>query len=271
VDASERFLCDLLELVYVRTGEDFRQYKHPSMLRRVMRRAEAEGANSLAELLQRAATDAGCLARLRSGLTLHVTSLFRDPTFFSYFRRVVVPYLHTYAHPRLWVAGCSTGQELFSYAIVLREEGLAARCTLYGTDLSETAIEVARSARLDGGCMHDYEASYCRAGGRGSLQDHLEREGSGWRVRRELLTRTVFASHNLIRDASLNEFNVISCRNVLMYMGETAQQQALRLIHDSLAPLGFLGLGSSEALMHNPQRSQYERLDPAEPWYRRIS
>lgn len=270
LDETRAGLSALLELVYERTGEDFRQYKHPSMLRRVLRCVEAENAGSLHGLLDCARRDPDCLLRLRAALTLHVTSMFRDPAFFRLIQERVLPSLQTYPYPRLWIAGCSTGQELYSYLILLDEAGLGDRCALYGTDLSDRVVDVARAGTLDASLLEDYEAGYRLAGGRRSLREYFDIEDRYMRVRPGLLRNASFAVHNLVTDASFNEFHLISCRNVLMYLDEAAQRRALEVIHDSLVPLGFLGLGNSESLMQARHRPDYERLDPAEPLYRRV-
>ena len=270
LDETRAALSLLLEFIYERTGEDFRQYKHPSMLRRVLRRVEAEGVPSLMGLLECARHDEGCLQRLRAALTLHVTSMFRDAEFFRFMAAKVLPALRTYPYPRLWIAGCSTGQELFSYRILLEELGLGERCMLYGTDLSEAVIETARAGMLDASLMDDYEAAYRLAGGRRSLRDYFEVEGRQMRLHQRLLRNTSFAVHNLISDGSFNEFHLISCRNVLMYLDETGQRRALDVIHQSLAPLGYLGLGNSESMLHAAHRGDYERADGSEPVYRRV-
>lgn len=270
LDETRATLSALLELVYERTGEDFRQYKHPSMLRRVLRCVEAEGVRSLEALLECARTDHECLQRLRAALTLHVTSMFRDPAFFRLFSQRVLPSLRTYPYPRLWITGVSTGQELYSYRILLEEAGLGERCVLYGTDLSEPVVAAARAGTLDASLLENYEADYRLAGGRRSLRDYFEIDDRYMRFRPELLRGTSFAVHNLVADASFNEFHLISCRNVLMYLDGPAQRRALEVIHHSLVPLGFLGLGNSESLVHASHGADYERLDPVEPWYRRM-
>lgn len=270
LDETRALLSLLLEFVYERTGEDFRQYKHPSMLRRVLRRVEAEGTHTLLGLLECARRDDECLQRLRAALTLHVTSMFRDARFFRFMAGRVLPALRTYPYPRLWIAGCSTGQELYSYRILLEELGLGERCALYGTDLSESVIEMARAGTLDASLMDDYEAAYRAAGGTRTLRDYFEVDGRQMRLHPRLLRSTSFAVHNLLSDGSFNEFHVISCRNVLMYLDESGQQRALDVIHQSLAPLGYLGLGNSESLLHAAHRVDYERADGTEPVYRRI-
>ncbi|MCW7541979.1 protein-glutamate O-methyltransferase CheR [Aquabacterium sp. A7-Y] len=268
-DEMKNGLNALLELVYQHSGEDFRQYKHPTMLRRVMRRVHAEGVGSLAGLLHCAQTDPDCLARLRSALTLHVTTMFRDPSFFLALREQVVPWLRTYPHPRIWVAGCSTGQELFSLRILLEEEGLGERCTLYATDLSEAVLAAARSGTVDASLLGNYEANYRAAGGKHRFLDYFEVAEGYSRFRPHLLGNAVFAVHNLVSDMSFNEFHLVSCRNVLMYLDHRAQERAFSIIHESLSPLGFLALGSSESLLHSAHQRDYERIDQREPLFRR--
>ncbi|AKJ30935.1 CheR family methyltransferase [Caldimonas brevitalea] len=269
-DATRAALHALLEEVYRHSGEDFRQYKRPAMLRRVLRRVEAENAGSLQGLLEKVQRDPDCLARLRRALTLHVTSMFRDPSFFRTVREQVVPYLRTYPHPRLWVAGCSTGQELYSYRILLEEEGLGERCTLYATDLSEGVLATAQAGTVDASLLKDYEVNYRAAGGKRQFLDYFEVAEGYSRLRPHLLGNAVFAVHNLVSDMSFNEFHLVSCRNVLMYLDGAAQRRAFGVIHESLARLGFLGLGNSESMMHSSQQRDYQRLEPSETLFRRL-
>lgn len=263
-------LGQLVDVVSRLSGMDFRRYQRSALLRRVLSSVEKEDAGSIAGLVAKASSDPACLQRLRADMMLHVTSLFRDAAFFREVRRHI-HLLATYPSSRLWVAGCSTGAEVYSYCILLREAGLDQRCRVYATDLSEAALQQARTGLIEGHLLADYEHNYLEAGGPGRLTDFVEvdEEGNG-HVHPGLLDQVVFGVHNLLTDASFNEFQFISCRNVTMYFDPIGQGQAHQLLHDSLLPFGFLGLGLGESLLHSPQRASYRQVHPSEPLYRKI-
>lgn len=248
---------------------DLNRYQKPALMRRLLPRMAREGAQSLTQLLDKALHDPACLARVQGAMTLHVTSMFRDPLFFSEVRRVL-PLLTTYPSPRVWVAGCSTGQEVWTYLVLLQQAGLAERCRLYATDLTDAVLDAARAGLIDHSLMPEYEQNHQQSGGQGSLRAYCQWRPEGMRFDPGLLGGVVFGVHNLLSDASFNEFQFVSCRNVLMYFDDAGQQQAHRVLHDSLAPLGCLGLGIGESLLHAPQQQDYDRLSAREPLYRRV-
>jgi chemotaxis protein methyltransferase CheR len=263
-------LTQLLDVVSTLSGMDFRRYQRSALLRRVLSSVDKEDAGSIAGLMSKVSNDQACLQRLRADMMLHVTSLFRDAAFFSEVRRHI-HLLGTYPSSRLWVAGCSTGPEIYSYCILLREAGLDQRCRVYATDLSETVLKQAQSGRIEDHLLPDYEHSYQQAGGQGRLADFIQpgEDGHG-QFNPALLDQVVFGVHNLLTDASFNDFQFISCRNVTMYFDPMGQGQAHQLLHESLLPFGYLGLGLGESLLHSPHRASYRHVHPGEPLYRKI-
>jgi chemotaxis protein methyltransferase CheR len=259
------FLHQLFEL----SGVDLSGYGQQGLQQRLRSLMSGEGVTSIAELAERMRGDPRLLGRVLDKLVLRVTTMFRDPLFFRFFREQVVPLLRTYPYPRLWVAGCSTGQEAYSLAILLREEGLHDRCRIYATDVNETVLEQARSALLPLSSLEEYEKNYRLAGGVREFSDYYTRGKSWAAIDPAVMERIAIFRHDLARDASFNEFHVIFCRNVLMYFDAALRSRVHQLFHDSLVRLGFLGLGQSESLHRSGHESHYESLSARHRIYRR--
>jgi chemotaxis protein methyltransferase CheR len=260
----------LLDTVHDRTGHDFRDYAFSSVHRRVDRVVSETASVSIAGLHQRLKHDERALELLLRHLTVHTTAMFRDPGFFRVLRAQVVPVLRTYPFIRVWVAGCSTGEEVYSLAILLREEGLIGRCRLYATDLSELVLERSRAGIFPLAAMQVYSRNYREAGGTGPFSDYYTADSEWVVFRPELREGVVFGTHNLVSDASFNEFQLILCRNVMIYFRRELQNRVHGLIHDSLAMFGFLGLGRSETVRFTNYRDSYEMLDRQERLFRKI-
>jgi chemotaxis protein methyltransferase CheR len=260
----------LLEGIYQHYGFDFRGYAWASLRRRLWRRARAEGVGSLSALQERVLHDPAAMNRLLLDLSINVTSMFRDPTFFSAFRERVVPLLRTYPFVRIWNAGCSTGEETYSLAIILREEGLYDRARIYATDINDTVLEHARAAEYPLDRMRDYTENYIRAGGKESFSAYYQADGAAARFDPALQDQIVFAQHNLASDATFNHFNVIVCRNVLIYFGKPLQDRVHSLFYDSLETFGVLALGHKESIRFTGLEDRYEELDPTEKLYRKV-
>jgi chemotaxis protein methyltransferase CheR len=260
----------LLETVHDRTGLDFRQYAYSSLRRRVGRAVDDAHAGTVAGLHLRLKADDNLLADLIRTLTVHTTAMFRDPAFFRVFRERIVPVLRTYPFIRLWVAGCSTGEEVYSLAILLREEGLAERCRIYATDVSESVLERARSGVFPLSVMQGYSRNYQAAGGKETFLDYFTADSEWVVFRRQLRDNVIFGTHNLASDASFNEFHVILCRNVMIYFRRELQERVHRLFYDSLVTFGYLGLGRSEAIRFTAQAAAYEAVDARERLFRKI-
>lgn len=261
----QRFLDRLFEL----SGVDLSGYGKRALQRRLRSFLSGEGLGGLPELSDRM-DDPRFLAKVLDRLMLRVTTMFRDPPFFRVFRERVVPLLRTYPYPRLWVAGCSTGQEAYSLAIVLLEAGLYERCRIYATDINEAVLEQARVGVLPLSALEEYEQNYRAAGGIRSLSDYYTRAETSAVLHPTVLDRIAVFRHDLARDASFNEFQAIFCRNVLMYFDQALRHRAHRLLCDSLVRLGFLGLGQSESLHLTGHESRYEVLAPRLRLYRKV-
>jgi chemotaxis protein methyltransferase CheR len=260
----------LLEAVYRRYGFDFREYAQASLKRRLWRRAYAEGLLSISELQARLLHEPQSMERLLLDLSINVTSMFRDPSFYVAFRDKVVPMLHTYPFTRIWCAGCSTGEEVYSLAIVLQEEGLYERTRIYATDINENVLGTARAGIFPIDKMQQYTQNYIRGGGKHDFSRYYVAAYDGARFSRSLTENVVFAQHNLAMDRAFNEFNVILCRNVMIYFDKALQDRVHGLFYESLDTFGILVLGHKEALTFTPFADRYEQLDATERIYRKI-
>ena len=261
----------LLEAVYSVTGIDFRGYAPASLKRRVLSRVQAEQLPSISALQDRALHNSDCMHRLVTAITVHYTALFRDPSFWSAFREIVVPLLAQQPSQRLWVAGCSSGEEVYSLAILLEESGLADRVRVYATDLSEELIERARAGVFPLGLMKDYTANYRAAGGTRSFSHYYSADHEAAIMSAALRRRIVFARHCLAADGSFNEFHAILCRNVTIYFGAALQARVHELLFTSLAPRGVLAIGRAETLHGLAHEDHFEPLDVRERIFRRKS
>ncbi len=254
-----------LDHLFVRTGVDFRQYAQVSIRRRLHRVMIEDGAPTL-EALRARMTDPGAARRIVHRLCVTVTSMFRDPEFWVAFRREVVPRLRALPLIRIWHAGCATGEEAYSLAIVLREEGLYTRSRIYATDVDESALDRARSATYPLDQVREYTRNYARAGGTRAFSEYYSASSDGVELRPGLRRHVILARHNLATDESFNEFHVVLCRNVLIYFDEALQARSHDLLWRSLAPGAVLALGQREIVPPNLDR-RYERLDPAQKLY----
>jgi chemotaxis protein methyltransferase CheR len=260
----------LLEGVFRQYGFDFREYAPASLKRRVWRRVHAEGLTSITALLERVLHEPASMERLLLDLSINVTSMFRDPTFYVAFREQVVPLLRTYPFTRIWVAGCSTGEEVYSLAILLQEEELYERTRIYATDINETVLERAREGVFPLEKMREYTENYIRAGGKSSFSEYYLARYGGALFDRSLTENVVWAPHNLVQDRSFNTFNVILCRNVMIYFDRTLQNRVHRLFYESLERFGILALGHKESIRFTGFEDDYEDLNATEKLYRRI-
>ena len=263
-------LALLLEGVFRRYGFDFREYAPASLKRRVWRRVYAEHLQTITALLEKVLHDPTCMERLLLDLSINVTAMFRDPTFYVAFREQVVPLLRTYPFTRIWVAGCSTGEEVYSLAILLREEELYDRSRIYATDINEVVLEQARAGVFPLDRMRDYTDNYIRGGGTRAFSEYYVAAYDGAQFQRSLIENVVFAQHNLVSDRSFNEFHVILCRNVMIYFDKTLQDHVHELFYESLVHFGVLALGHKESTRFSPFEQRYEELDASQKLYRKV-
>ena len=261
----------LLEAIDRHYGFDFRGYALGSLRRRLWRSAAEEGVHSISGLQEKILHEPEAMERLLRGLSVSVTTMFRDPTFHVAFREHVVPLLRTYPFIRIWNAGCSTGEETYSLAILLQEEGLYERARIYATDFNSEVLSRARAGELPLDRMQEYTQNYQHAGGTRDFSAYYSVERGVAKLDEGLSEHVVFAQHNLASDRSFNEFNVVLCRNVLIYFGRELQKRVHRLFYDSLARFGVLGLGQKETLRFTDLEDCYEELDQRERIYRRIA
>jgi chemotaxis protein methyltransferase CheR len=209
------------------------------------------------------------MERLLLDLSINVTAMFRDPTFYSALRNSVLPELRTYPFTRIWVAGCSTGEEIYSLAILLEEEGLYDRTRIYGTDLNEAVLETARRGVFPMHKMQEYTQNYLRTGGTRAFSDYYVSAYDGAAFDRSLARNVVFAQHNLVSDRSFNEFQLIICRNVMIYFDRSLQNRVHELFYGSLVRLGILALGHKESIRFSPYADRYQELDADERIYKK--
>jgi chemotaxis protein methyltransferase CheR len=270
-DVEEIEVALLLEAIYRRYGFDFREYAPASLKRRLWRRAHAEGLTTISSLQDRVLHDSACMERLLLDLSINVTSMFRDPSFYAAFRAKVAPLLRTYPFTRIWIAGCSTGEEVYSLAIVLEEEGLLERTRIYATDINEAVLERARRGVFNLDKMQEFTQNYLQAGGTRAFSEYYLADYDGVVFDRRLVENAVFAQHNLVSDRSFNEFHVIVCRNVMIYFDRSLQERVFNLFHESLVRFGVLALGHKETIRFSSTADQYEELDLRERIWRKAA
>lgn len=259
----------LLEAIGRRYGYDFRNYARASLRRRVQRVLELEDLDCLSALQARLLRDPGCIDRFISTLSVHVTSMFRDPDFYRSLREDVVPILRTYPFIRVWHAGCSSGEEVFSLAILLEEEGLYDRTRLYATDLSDTVLEQARGGTFPLARMREHTTNYLKAGGTVEFSRYYGASGDQAVFRQSLRRNMIFSQHNLVSDAPFNEFHVIMCRNVMIYFDSTLRERVHQLLYDSLLRLGVLALGKKETVDFTSVGKHYSPINANLRLYRK--
>jgi len=260
----------LLEGIFRRYGFDFRAYAYASIRRRLWKRIEAEGLGTVTALADRVLHDPSMMDRLLMDLSINVTAMFRDPSFYAAFRKDVVPILKTYPFFRIWHAGCSTGEEVYSMAILLEEEGIYDRARIYATDINEVVLQKAKSGIFLLERMQEYTENYLKAGGRRAFSEYYTAKYDGALFKPSLIQNVVFSQHNLVTDRSFAEVNVILCRNVLIYFDRSLQQRVHGLFYDSLSTFGILALGSKESLRLSKYEDCYEPVNPREKIYKKV-
>jgi chemotaxis protein methyltransferase CheR len=261
----------LLEAIYLYWGYDFRNYALASLKRRIHNFIRQEGLPNISALQERILHDRTCIEKLLLSLTVNVTSMFRDPSFYVCFRNEVIPLLKTYPFIRIWHAGCSTGEEAYSMAILLEEEGLYHRSCIYATDTNEKVLQKAKNGIFPLHLMQEYTRLYVKAGGKRSFSEYYTAAYENAIFRNALRKNIVFAQHNLATDSSFNEFNVILCRNVLIYFDHVLQHRVHKLFYHSLCNFGIFALGRQETIRFSPYEECYQELVKGEKLYRRVN
>jgi chemotaxis protein methyltransferase CheR len=261
----------LLDGLYRVHGFDFRDYSRPSIKRRILELLRAENLETISAYQARILHDQACLERFLLGVSVHATSMFRDPSFYLTFRKRVVPLLRTYPTVQIWIAGCSTGEEVYSLAILLEEERLYGKCRIYATDISRSVLRRARDGIFPLAAMRDYTNNYHRAGGVHEFSDYYTAQYDSVIFSSALRKNVVFSEHNLATDGSFNEFQVILCRNVMIYFNKDLQARVHNLLYDSLSMFGVFGLGNKESLKFTPRAAFYEHLNDNDKLYRKVA
>lgn len=248
----------LLEAIYHLYGYDFRSYSPASMRRRIMHRLTMSGFSTVLEMTDRVLRDRQFFVTLLNDLTVNVTEMFRDPEFYKAFREEVVPVLKTFPFIKIWHAGCSTGEEIYSMAILLEEEGLYERAMLYATDIDKNVLAAAKKGIYPIHAFKQYTDNYRRAGGRQSLSDYATARYDSVIMEQRLKRNIVFADHDLATDQVFGEMHVILCRNVLIYFDRPLQQRVFKLFGESLDMGGFLCLGTKESLRFSGNEESFD-------------
>ena len=270
-DAEDIEIGLLLEGLYRVHGFDFRDYSRTSIKRRILELTRMENLKSVSALQDRVLHDGACRDRLLLGLSVHATSMFRDPSFYATFRKQVIPLLKTYPTVQIWIAGCSTGEEVYSLAILLREEGLYERSRIYATDISPAVLKRARDGIFPLASMREYTNNYHRAGGAHEFSDYYTAHYDSVIFTSGLRNNITFSEHNLATDGSFNEFQVILCRNVMIYFNKDLQARVHNLLYDSLSMFGVFGLGNKESLRFTPRAAAYQHLSETDKLYRKVA
>ena len=261
----------LVEAVYLKYNYDFRDYTGASQKRRVLVALREMECATVSELQARVLHQPEAFSRLLQYLTIPVTEMFRDPEYYAAIRSQVVPFLRTYPSLKIWVAGCSTGEEVYSLAILLHEEGLLERTMIYATDINPASLDAARRGVFPLDRMRLFTENYQKAGGKRAFSDYYTAAYGGALFERALVENVTFADHSLSTDSVFSETHFISCRNVMIYFNRRLQDRVLGLFHESLCHRGFLGLGSKESIDFSTYANRFEPLARRERLYRKAA
>jgi chemotaxis protein methyltransferase CheR len=250
----------ILEAIYLKYGYDFRNYSKAHVKRRILSRFTKDKFTSLAEMQHRLLTDPELFHSLLVDLSLNVTEMFRDPKFFYAIRELAVPIMKTYPFLKIWHAGCSTGEEVYSMAILLEEENLLDKSIIYATDFNQIVLSNATEAIYPVSRMKDYTENYNKAGGKVSFSDYFTVQYHAVKLDQRLKKNIVFSDHNLVTDGAFGEMNMIVCRNVLIYFNRELQNKVIKLFYECLLPGGILCLGTKETLMFSEYNEKFQQI-----------
>ncbi|MDQ6970541.1 MAG: protein-glutamate O-methyltransferase CheR [Mariprofundus sp.] len=257
----------LLEGVYQHYGYDFRQYAHASIKRRIKRHMALNNIATMSQLQDRVLHDVQLMDKLFKDISVHVTDMFRDPDFYHSFRNNIVPLLHTFPLFHIWHAGCSTGEEVYSLAILLREADLLERARIYATDINDVALKTAQQGIYPLSHMQNSIALYRDAGGREDFSEYYVARYGNVLFDPALKQYITFCNHNLVTDQPFQRFDIILCRNVMIYFNTELKAQSIKLFHQSLNPRGLLAVGAKESV---DMKKHFESFDKANRIYRKI-
>lgn len=263
---DDRELEVLINEVYEYYGFDFGGYSRASLKRRVDRLYHLDGFDNFSEMLSKIRSEPTYLKRMIEEITVNVTEMFRDPSFYKVLREEVLPILGTKPFIRFWHAGCSSGEEVYSMAILLKEANLLHKSLLYATDINPIVLDTAKKGIFPLQMMKQYSENYRASGGKNDFSDYYIANYGFAKFEEGLSEKMVFSEHSLVSDGSFNEFDVILCRNVLIYFDKDLQDRALCLFDDSLAKLGYLALGTKETLKFSPIQKKFKQLNKEKIW-----
>ncbi|RXQ97496.1 protein-glutamate O-methyltransferase CheR [Ancylomarina salipaludis] len=259
----------MLEAIYQKYGYDFRKYSRSHIKRRLLHRMAVSHFESISQMQDKVLHSKDFFIELLEDLSINVTEMFRDPEFYASFREHVIPNLKTYPFIKIWHAGCSTGEEVYSFAILLREEGILDRCQIYATDFNRKVLEIAKQGIYPIRDLEQFEKNYKKSGGKSQLSDFYTMKYGSIKLDQSLVKKVVFADHNLVTDSVFAEVNLIICRNVLIYFDKDLQNRVINLFHESLSSSGHLCLGSKETLKFSSKEYNFSDVDQQQKIYKK--
>ena len=260
----------LLEAIYLKYGYDFRDYSKASLKRRIEQRLLRSDLPNYSYMQHKVLNDESFFETLFLDLSINVTEMFRDPLFYKAIREKVIPLLKTYPHIKIWHAGCSTGEEVYSMAILLKEEGLLDRALIYATDVNEVVLEKAKEGIYPLNRIKEYTINYQKAGGKESFADYYTAKYNAAIMDSNLKKNFVFSQHNLATDNDFGEMHLIMCRNVLIYFNKELQNRVIGLFHDSLIRKGLLCLGTKESTRFSKYSGNFNDLVHEQKIYQKV-
>ena len=251
----------LLDAIFLRYGYDFRGYAKASIRRRILQFMKISGAASVSDMIPRLIHDESYFEKLVMEFSITVTEMFRDPSLFLTLRQKVLPLLKSHPFIKVWHAGCATGEEAYSLAILIHEEALDKRTTFFATDFNDNALKKAKAGILELECARQYSQNYQLSGGKGSFSDYYHARYGALAIKRGLKKKITFANHNLVTDQVFSETHLILCRNVMIYFDKALQERVIRLFYESLVHGGFLCLGMKESLLFSEYQDKFRVID----------
>ena len=263
---NDRQLEVLINDVYEYHGFDFGGYSRASLKRRVDRLIQLDGFPDFTVFLSKVRSDVAYFKHMVEEITVNVTEMFRDPHFYKVLREEILPMLATKPFIRFWHAGCATGEEVYSMAILLKEANLLHKSLLYATDINPLVLDTAKKGIFQLRMIKSYSENYMASGGKNDFSQYYTANYGLAKFSEDLSEKMVFSLHNLVSDGSFNEFDIILCRNVLIYFDKDLQERALQLFDDSLSKLGYLALGTKETIKFSPMQDRYEQIHKEKIW-----
>lgn len=259
-----------LDAIFNRYGYDFRRYAKASLKRRIRNLVDGKNIKSISEMIPRLLYDEAYFEKLVFNFSITTTEMFRDPEFYLFIRKKIIEILKTYPFIKIWHAGCSTGEEVYSFAILLKEEGLYDRATIFATDFNDAALEIAKEGIYSLKDVKTFTTNYQKSGGRSSFSDYYYAQYESIIMDASLKKRITFANHNLVTDNVFGEMHLIVCRNVLIYFDKELQNKVLTLLKNSLINNGFLCLGAKEGIEYTKVADYFKLVDENERIYQRV-